>query len=473
MSVEIKSGATSDLLTIDATSKAARVTLYGTDGNNLLYAENDQPATPRGLVSLGMNDEMLLPIRLDRLGSQSSASHNLLMHESFESTVTNVQRWLIVNTTMVAAQTTVNGLVFNSGLILTANTGYMIRSAQVFMKNQRSPLQAKFRARLAHVNNSVMEIGFGDASAVLGTHTTGAYWQMTTTGVLQPVLTFNGLDTTGTDIRSLINTSNYYTFDIFMDDDEVTFMCQDTATGLIIAKQTIKLPLTAQRLLSATQISAFARLYNTGSAPLTAPQMMLTDFYVLSLDCVQNKTWAQLNAANMRGAPTNPFSGAQLTNWANSAAPTSATLSNTVAGYTTLGGLFQFQAIASATTDYALFAFQVPTNSNLVVTGIDIDTWNLGAAVATTPTLLMWGAAVGSTAVSLATATVNRIGLGSQSFPVGAAVGANAQRVSKQFITPLYCPSGRFFHIIMRSPIGTGTASQVIQGMVNVEGYFE
>jgi hypothetical protein len=180
-----------------------------------------------------------------------------------------------------------------------------------------------------------------------------------------------------------------------------------------------------------------------------------------------------MNMINMRGSTCNPFTGVQLSNWTNSVAPTSATLSNTAAGYTTLGGLFQFAAVAGAVTDFAIFGFQVPTNSNLAITGIDIDTWNTGAAVATTPTLLMWGASVGSTAVSLATSTVSRIGLGSQSFPIGAAIGANAQRLSSTFQTPLYCPSGRFFHIILRIPVGTATASQIIQGMVTVNGYFE
>jgi hypothetical protein len=374
---------------------------------------------------------------------------------------------------MAASQATLSGLLFNSGAITTINTGYLIRSSQVFLKSQRSPLQCKFRARLAHVNNSVIEIGFGNAATFNGANTTGAYWQVQSNGALVPVVTFNSVDLTGTDIRSLINVANYYTFDVFMDDDEATFVCQDTSTGSIISKQSIKLPVSGQRLLSETQISFIARLYNTGVAPASAPQMMLTDVYCLALDVNMNKTWAQVNASNMRGSPTNPFTGAQLTTFTNSAAPGNATLSNTAAGYATLGGLFSFAALAGAATDFAIFGFQVPTNSNLVVTGIDIEAWNTGAAVATTPSLLVWGAAVGSTAVSLATATVNRIGLGSQSFPIGTAVGANAQRISKSFQTPLYCPSGRFFHIILRLPVGTATASQVIQGMVNIEGYFE
>jgi hypothetical protein len=471
MSVSIKSGASDDTLTVDATSKAGRVTLYDTTGQALTYAEDDQPSTPKGILSLGMNDEMMLPLRMDRLGSQSTSWHTPLLHDSFESTVTNVQRWLIISTTMVAAQTSVAGLLFNSASITTINTGYLITSTRRFMKNQRSPLQAKFRVRLNHFNNSVMELGFGTPPSINGTITTGAYWQMTNTGVLQPVITFNSVDITGSDIRSLVNNLNYYTFDIFMDDDEAVFICQDTGTGEIISKQSIKLPLTAQRLLSETQVPFFARLYNTGTAPASAPQMILTDVYVLNLDANQNRTWPEICASNVRACPIHPFSGAQLTNWANSAAPASATLSNTAAGYSNLGGLFQFAPLVGSATDYALFGFVVPINSNLVVTGIDIDTWNTGAPSAATT--FVWGAAVGSTAVSLATATINRIGLGVQSFAASAPIGATAQRISKQFNTPLYCASGRFFHIILRMPVGAATASQVIQGMVNIEGYFE
>ena len=473
MSVAIKSGASSDMLTVDPTSNAGRVSLYDGTGTNMAYAHGDQPTTPRGVMVLGLNDEAVHPIRMDRIGSLAMATHTMLLHDSFESTVTNPQRWLITNTTMAATQATITGLLFNSGNITTVTTGYMIKSSSTFIKNQRSPLQAKFRLRLNHFNNSVMEWGFGDAATFNGANTTGAYWQVTASGVVQPVVTFNSVDITGTDIRSSLNTVNYYTFDVIMDDDEAVFVCQNTSNGQIISEQSIKLPLTGARLLSSSQIQVMARLYNTGVAPLTAPQLILTDVYSLSLDNWTNKTWSQVNASNYRANPTHPFTGAQITNYANSAAATSATLSNTAAGYTTLGGLWQFAAVAGTVTDYALFGFTVPTNSNLVVTGIDIEAYNTVVAVATTPHLLVWGVGVGSTAVSLATATVNRIPLGVQSFPVAAAVGASAQRISKIFTTPLVVPSGRFFHIILRMPVATNTATQVVAGMVTVDGYFD
>jgi hypothetical protein len=161
----------------------------------------------------------------------------------------------------------------------------------------------------------------------------------------------------------------------------------------------------------------------------------------------------------------------QLAQFGNSVQPASATLSNTAASYATLGGKFQFAAPAGAVTDFALFGFNVPDPATLVVTSIDIESWNTGAAVATTATLLEWFVVENQAAVTLATAT-GRVGIGAQSFPVGAAIGALGQRLSKQYQGGLVTGPGRFFVIGLRIPIGTATGSQIISGQVNIEGYF-
>ena len=470
---QIQSGAGSDLLSVDAINKAARAALYDTNGNALALDADDQPSIASGLLSMGLNDRSVLPMRVDRFGSQAQASHQPMFTESFEGSSLNIIRWLATSTTMTAAQSSVAGLTINSGAITTINTGYMVQSNRRFLKTQRQPLHAKIRARLAHVNNSVMEIGFGDASTYNGANTTGAYWQVTAAGVVQPVLTFNGGDQTGSDARGVLDLSKYYTFDVFVDDDEVSFIIQDTATGLIINKQSIKLPLTAARLWSTTQLPIMLRCYNTGTAPASASQLIVSDVYVALLDGVLNAPVPHTMAMMHRNATAHVLSGVQSAQFANSAFPASATLSNTAAGYTTLGGLFQFAAVAGANTDYALFGYQVPSPATLVVTGIDIDTWNTGVASATTPTLLMWGVTTNLTAVSLATANHARVGLGSQVLAVGTPIGGQAdRRISKQFQTPIVCGPGRYLDIILRVPVGTATASQVIQGMVNIEGYW-
>lgn len=459
-------------LVVDDVVNAARTILYDAAGNKAVATEFSQPAILAGVPAMAVNDMMALPIRADRMGSVALASNNPLLIESFEGATVHAGRWLVVSTTMVAAMTTVSGLVINSGSITTITTGYMLTSAKRFLKSMRAPLQCKFRARMAPINNAVMEIGFGDASTFNGAHTTGAFWQATAAGAIIPVVMYNGLVLTGTDIRSLVSNANYYTWDIISDDDEVVFVVQDTSTSTVISRQSIHLGVAAQRILSTSQIPAFMRVYNTGTAPATAAQMIVTDFNVLNLDIVQNKQWPHLAATLNRSVIENPFTGAQTAAWANSAEPASAALSNTAAGYATLGGKFQFAAVAGAVTDFALFGFQVPVPSNFVITGVDIEAWNTGAAVATTPTVLTWALGVGATAVSLA-GVLTRVGLGAQDFAIGAAVGARAVRLSKTFTTPLFCPSGRFIHIILRMPVGTATASQVVAGMVNIEGYSE
>jgi hypothetical protein len=106
-----------------------------------------------------------------------------------------------------------------------------------------------------------------------------------------------------------------------------------------------------------------------------------------------------------------------------------------------------------------------------VLDGIDIETWNTGAAVAGTPALPVRGPGVGQSAVSLASG-IARIGLGAQSFPIGAAIGAKAERISQNFDTPLITNPGRFLTVILRMPVGTATAGEVFQGMVNLRGRF-
>lgn len=471
MSVTIKSGAGSELLNVDATSLAARTTLYGPNGQTVCLLDDSFPANPYGIPTVGFNDGRAVLNRVDRFGSTAISLRQPLLEESFEGTVTNPIRWTVTATTMAATQTTVGGYLMNSGAITTINTGTMLQSTRRFQKTMRGIIHGKWRARLSHIANSVMEIGFGDAATFNGANTAGAYFQVTSAGVLQGVLTYNGVDITTAPIT--YNPTKYYTFDIVMDDEQATFYVQDTSTGALLTGTPVSLvlPLTGQRLLSATQIGTLIRLYNTGVAPASASQLILTDVSVGLIDNNLNIPVPHLQALQNRGATTNPFTGAQFATYGNNSEPGNATLSNTAAGVTTLGGKFQFAAPAGAITDFALFGYQVPVPMTFVMTGITIDTWNLGAVVATTPTLLTWAVGVGSTAVSLATATVTRFPLGAQSFAVGSAIGSISGRIDKKFTTPLVCEPGRFLHVILKVPVGTATASQVIAGMVGIEGY--
>lgn len=169
----------------------------------------------------------------------------------------------------------------------------------------------------------------------------------------------------------------------------------------------------------------------------------------------------------------------QLTNHANSTSPVDATLSNTAAGYSKLGGRYSFASIASAATDYALFAYQVPTTLRAFITGISIDAMVTGAANATTATILDWALGVNANAVSLATADVagvgapRRIPLGTMSCLAAAAIGGQfTSPIRQNFPTPIVVEPGRFIHVILQVPLMTATASEVIRGDVMINGYF-
>lgn len=171
-----------------------------------------------------------------------------------------------------------------------------------------------------------------------------------------------------------------------------------------------------------------------------------------------------------------PSSGAQLGNHVNSTAPVSATLSNTAAGYTKLGGLWQAASKTGAATDYALFAYEVPAAHRLFITGVNISaTMITGAANATTATILQWALGVNSTAVSLATATTgpDKVSLGMQSCIAAAAIGVPiGPEINVYFPTPHVVEAATFVHIILTIPVMTATASEVLRGCVNINGYF-
>jgi hypothetical protein len=466
---------TAGLLAVETASKAARGILYNAAGQPVTRkqgAARDE-VSDEGFVLAGVNDGGYRHLRADRAGGLASAMNTMLFTESYDTPALSQTRWLVINSTMTSSVSIAGGHVVNSTNLTTASIGLLNKSLRAFMKMQRAPLHFRARARVVHVNNAVAELGFGDSTAFNGAHTNGAYWQYTAGGSVQPVLTYNGVDITGAPVAGL-SAANYYTWDVLLFDDEAKFMVQDTSTGLILAERSIKLPVTQAKMFANSRVFAFYRLFHTASAPASAPQMIVTRVDVVMLDVMTNKPWSHQMAVSGYGLEVSPITLSPTVNWANSAASSNAALSNTAAGYSLMMGRFQFAAVAGLETDYALFGFQVPSHYSLVCTGVEIDTFNMGAAVATTMTALEWWLGFDQSALSLATAGINRTGLGSQSFDIGAAIGKRAERLSVDFnSSPKVTNPGRFQTIILKMPVATATASQIIRGTVNVRGYWE
>lgn len=471
MSVDLIGGASGVKADVETASRALRTRLYGASAA-MTGLHGADARSMEGVMQAASNDGNARILRADRFGGMALAQQTPLFHEPFEGATLSANRLVATATTMAAVQAA-TGLTINSGAITTINTGYLLVSRKLHPRIMRGPLQFKTRLRAAWYANSVMEFGFGLGNTAAASPNVGAYFQITAGGTFQGVVTYNGIDTTVALTGFTNDLNRFYTYDILMDDDGVTFIVQDSASGLILSEAVIPLALTQGRLSNVTHLPNFWAVRNTGVAPATAPQMVLTDGYVGLLDTNLNTPWPQRAVQLGMGSNYSPTAFTQTGNGANNTAPTAATLSNTAAGYTTLGGRFGFAAVAGAATDYALFAFAVPSPYQFVCTGVDIEACNIGAAVATTPHLLDWSIGVNGASANLSTGAFIRDFIGLQSFPVAAAIGAKAERISTPPGFVRVCEAGLTLAIILRMPVATATASQVIQGGVAVHGFFE
>jgi hypothetical protein len=402
--------------------------------------------------------------------------------DTFNHAVADTSAYQMVTATATLAMTA-GYMVFNAGNSVALNAVARVQTYRTFNLNAAASLEVMFRARFA-INlqaNNVGEMGLGYA-ATTATPTAGVYYKITSAGAIEGCVNFNGTEVTTplTGFTMVANENNYYR--IVIDQDRAEFYINGVLYGFIAIANT------AAAVTFPRALPLLMRLYNS-AATTAAQRLEISDVAVLGRDLNQVRDWETAQVGMEQGSYLNPrgVAAGQTANYVNSTAPVNATLSNTAAGYTTLGGQFGFAAVAGAATDYALFAYQVPApaaaggNKNLVIRGIRIEALNTGAAVATTATVLQWSLGVGSTAVSLATAdsatagtrAPRRVPLGFQSFPVGAAIGAIATPVNLNLDAPVYVAAGTFVHVILKMPIGTATASQVIQGMVTINGYWE
>lgn len=461
---------------VGSTSRALYTELLDSSGASIAKADGSSfsNGSTKGIVALGVNNRVLDAPRLLSTGSAFDGATPMFFDVA-EGAAVNTQLW---TQTLTSSQTMTQAnsiITFNASALTTSGSGSLIRTTRQFVKPPRVALLFRTRAKMVHYQNAVMELGFGDAVAVTAIVNNGAFFRRRTDGSLVGVVSYNGTETE-TDPLSVPVANAYYIFEINVFDDRVRFLCYAPGADPII-NETLYLPWGAGvggEIFGPSHIPAFARTYNN-TAPATAPVFAIGQVGVFAIDANLNIPFAHQQASMQRSILASPFTTfAQLANYSNSAAPSSATLSNTAAGYTTLGGQYQFAAVAGAETDYALFGYTNAAPYQLYVTGVHIATWNMGAAVATTPTLLSWALGAQSTAVSLATASppMLRTTLGSQSFAVGAAIGANAPDIIRQFQTPIVVDPGRFLHVILKMPVGSATASQIIRGMVSFDGYF-
>lgn len=433
-------------------------------------------AVPYGMPMAGMNDNNALIMRVDRFGGLASALHVPQLVWMPEGATINTRLLTASTSGLAPTQTASTGLQLNPTAITTANAFALYTSRMRFNVSVKQPLLFRFKARIATlgVANAGFDAGFG-APATNAAPADGCIWRSDGSGTL-PVLYINGSPVgTFAAVSGLVNTS-YYFFDIIKDDDAYICSVQDPGTGLVLSRQVLQIPAGQARSVAASRLPVFVRAYTGGTIPSTAPNAFVVDAYVALLDTARGDSVGNIYAgAYGLGSETNPTTYVTTSNLVNSTVAAAITLSNTSPGSSLLDGAVRFPAPAGAVTDYTLFGHTVPSPFRLRTKGCLVAAKNLGAAVAGTPTQIDFFVACDA-AVSLAGASTKRKYIGTQTFPVGAVIGAIATEgpISVDLsASDLVSEPSTAVHLVARISTGTATASQVIEVAYNHIGNYE
>ncbi len=449
-------------------------------GYAIMTSENDAGSTY--LVSPEATDDYRLRVGVD----------SMLTDRLFNYVAQDTGFEIYRNTTMTFTWSSL-ALNTNATGITTTTTGASYQTQRTYPLLGALPLYVETAAAFTAQpqTNTAIDFGFGTlATTNPYAPTDGVYFRLGSAGLIG-VANYNGTEQTvtlgaanGTGAAFTYTNSRVYRFVITITDREAEFWIDDVLYG------TLTRGAANGTMMAGGAGNFIVRHAIAGGAAGGVISMAVKSFAVHQGDLLAGKPYSE----QMNGSGRMPYQGMQggimgsTANYANSTNPTSAAGSNTGALVVGLGGQGAMNATAGAATDLIACSYQVPagavasqTPRTLCVRGVTISAANMGAAVATTPTTLMWSLAFGHTAVSMATTEAattkapRRIPLGFQSVAVGTAVGAvyTPDSITRWFDSPIYVNPGEFLAVVVKQIVGTATASQSIWFTVTFNAYFE
>lgn len=475
MSVEIKSGSTSDKAFVD-TEKNFAANLPGYTGAGV---ERQGGPSEAGFVSLQSENDSgsvtgaraVLPPETDADYRLRVAQDFVIDDETFNYTAQNTSRHNYTNTTLTASWNT-GGVLTNASSITTTTTGLQIRSYAyfpIYSSGVTTHIQAEVSFSANPTSNTIVNFGgFISSGANPFTPTDGIYFRLTDAGI-SGVINHNGTETSTGTLTFTYTTNRVYKFIIVSSNKKTDFWIDDVLYGSI-ATPTGQ----AQACMSAALPFAIRHAI-TGGAAGAVLQVTLRGYGVSLGGAQLTKEMPALGNA-IYGSYTGLSGGTMgsLANYANSANPTAAVPTNTTAALGTgLGGQFWETDTLAVTTDGIISSFQVPAPTvslpgrRLAIYGVTIDSF-IQTVLTGGGYVASWCLATNHTAVSLATAQSAttkapvRVPLGIQTVAAAAAALVTYPRIEQDFsMAPIYVNPGEFVAVVKKK-VGTAPSAGVV-----------
>lgn len=464
----------------------------------LLVATNSDPQKAGAIVAYQANDEGTVTGSRYLKSAEVSQDFRLrvgvdtlLFSDTFNATAQNTALWKHAFATMTMTQAA-GFLNVNAAGTSTVSGNYAyLQSWRHFQLIGTAPVAVEFTGQFTAwpTANEVFQAGVGIATGAADP-VDGVWFELTSAG-LYGVQRYNSGVATKTQLIADVSTMPLNTnakYVAVIGEREIEWWIDDVLYG------ESPMPAANGQPFITSALPVFMQKYNAGTVG-SSPNMIVKigDVSVTLMDLASNQTWANQMAGmglGMQGMNGGTMGSPQV-QWANTALPTAAAATNTTAALGAfLGGIFQMNAPATSATDVIIASYQNPagganqTPRTMKIRGIKVDCVNSGAAVATTGTTFAVAVAWGATNVSLATTESASFATGTTkarriqpigviSFPVGAAIGAQASGIQFDFEAPLVINPGEFVQVVAKILVGTATASEVFQWVISPNLYHE
>ena len=456
--------------TIPGYTAAGVVQFGGPEAGPAMFCEND-PGEATG-------ERLVRSPEVDGDFRVRGAHDTILDRETFNYSAQNTGKHSHVFTTLTATASA-SGLLLNSGNITTTSTGMTFGTHAQFpcgmgVTHSYFETSAAFSAALPPAN-VVVDIGaFQRGASTAFAPLDGAFFRFSSSGMIG-VINRSGVETTTGVFNFTFEANHNYLLAVSITEKRVRFWIDDVLVGTAENHG-------AGQPFNSASLPWSVRQANVGAAG-GGFQTLITDYTVSLGGPMFNDTLGAIGNRSLgsyQGLSGGTMGGlARYTNNTTTAAGAGTNTALIVGHSAAIGGEYTLTAQAGAAVDNIVSSYQVPAGTTAVqgkrlrIEGVKIAAANIGAAVATTATLLSYNLAFGHTTISLATAesasfatgttkAARRIPLGMQSWAVGAAIGTTAPDVYMPFTNPVYVNPGEFIAVAAKFVVGTATALQAI-----------